>query len=373
MRHTLAVFIVALLTACAREHVLGDGPARRLAIVATLGGDVFALDAGRDTTLVSLPAWQRVSEFGVQAARGEHVLVTSFESFDDRTIRRVKVPSGVEVERVALASIESSSSELGAINLAFGSPFAVSADLNTVAFAQSSASGMSGVIVAELATRQAQWSIAPFAANAVAFGRWGGDNVLFLGGSRVTAVRPSASIFVVSLATRRVVDSIAVGAPTFESGGGLLQLLAVPSRERVVALVNGDIVSCVLELGQSVCGRARVNSSNGRMSFREGDATILVNDVGTRLSSGSGAIYSVAVDASSVSAFVLPLVDGMPRVTRGISALSDGSAWVLTVGTAPFFPSYPEQAPGIVLFDHHRNQILRTIPLPSAPFSPLAF
>jgi hypothetical protein len=365
-------FFVAL-GSCTSEASTGDVPVRRLALVPTLGGTVYALNAGRDTGVVAVQTWQRISEFGALARRGDHIFVTSFESFGDRTLRQIAIPNGTEIQRTPFSDIEGSNAALGSVNLAFGSPFSVSDDQQSIAFALSSVSGVSGAVVAKILTRRAEWAFTPFAANAVAFGRWNDDSVLFVGGSRPATLPNVASVFVVALASRRVVDSISVGVPTFDAGGGLLQLLSVPSLQRVVALVNGDVVSCVRGPERATCTRVRVPSTSGRMWFREGDSAILVNDVGTRLNAGSGAVYAVAIDASSVRTYALPLIDGMPRVTRGISALSDGSGWVITVGTAPFFPEYPEQPAGILLFDQARRRVLTAISLPATPFGPLAF
>lgn len=365
--------LCVILAGCTSSTAIELQRTRNVALIPTLGGAVYAVQAGSDTQIVAAATWERISEFGVQSSHAGSTFVTSFESYSDRSLRRIALPSGTEVQRVTLAGVESSTADFGQVSLGFGSPFAVDDGLQTLAFALSSANRTPGVALVDAASNRVKAFAAPFAANAVAFGQWRGLSVLFVGGSRSTTLPSRATVYMLSRTSGDVVDSVDVSSPSFQPGGGLSQIIAIPALQSFVAYASGGVTSCAGLPAGTTCRSARIPSSSGSMWYRDGDTNIVVNDVGSSEDEGTGAIYTVALDASSVATHVLPTVAGRPCVTRGVAAFADGTGWIVTAGSAPGYAQYPAQAARVFIVSSVTGNIVASLALPALPLRPLAF
>lgn len=342
---------------------------RVTALVPTIGGDILAVREGADS---SLSVATRVLYAPGSLARVPHttsVLLTSFESYADRSISRLSVPDLREVERVRLSDIESRSLAGGKVDLGFGGPYSLDTSGTIAAFASTTVDGVPGVTAVDTKTWTVAWFLGPFFAVSVAYGIWRDQDVLFVGGSRASGPSYAPMLWIIDASSRRIVDSIALGGPTNAPGGSVQQVLSSRSAGRILVLIAGAIVSCPTSAPGGVCRRMASPAARGSLSYREGDLTALMNDAGSRDGDSSGAIYSVALDASHIERYDLPLVNGRPASTRGVSSSATGSMWYISAGSSPYAGGQPSR---LLFYDPKSRSIVRSLPSNLEILSPFA-
>lgn len=364
------VLLIACVSACDnRGPTTGTADVSApVALVSSVGGRLFVVRFGADTTLAVGDTVRRLPSPIERTNVADEAILTSSEAFSDRIVSRIDMRSGRELSRKLLSEIEGSNADVGPVTFNFGGNFAASRDTAVMAFADARRrSGERGVGIVNTTT----WRLERFLAienTALTFGRWREQPALFVGGRRPLANGPYAPMVLIYRGDDfTLIDSIPLGTPAVSSSTPVAQLRYVPKVGRIVAMVAGSIVSCAPATpGTSDCARIPSPVLSGDLSVGERDDTLLLMDYGAPGWLGSGAVFLVSADATSIQRIDLPRTSqGDPLAMRGLSADSTRGTWFISIGTTTGRNDFIPQASRLLIYDFKQRRIVHEL-IPSA-------
>ena len=344
-KHQFAVLgVLATVVACTS---VVESPARDrsvpVALAATDGGVAQAITVSPTLALSDGPVTARAGTRCGGSLGGGRVLVSSFETDNDRQLQ-VLDRSSLRVVRTLLApDLERAPASIADVSLGYLFDCAIDTTVQRVFVVASGRAGVPAVAVVDVRTSTISQTIDSVESGGAVVGMWRGDSVLFVAGSRPAgraAVR-QAYVWILSLRSLAMRDSI----PLRQGAGyaGLI-LSAIPFgvADSVAVQQAGHVHLCT-----PMACRAVAVVGQGKPAFDRARRLIVVPDPGTRFGPGSGALSVIDPRSGEAQQIPLPPSLGAPAVSVSVLADSASRRWVVAGGTLFAFSLFGFQPPTI--------------------------
>jgi hypothetical protein len=360
-----ALLIGLALPGCSASTPTSTRTQATIAIVFSVGGTIYDVIIGGDTVLAPGQRVERLVASVARDGRDSSAIVVTYDSFANRVARRLSLRTGRVSDGASLSTLERSLGGDIPANLGFGESAALSGDGYRLIFPKSTHEAVPGVTAAKTTSWSVDWFVPALDIGGGAFGRWRGREVIFLAGRRLTSGPTPTLLWAMDPTTGQMLDSINLGEQSLVSGGGVVRVIYSELAARVLLQRSDQITSCLADLAARVpCTSITIRSTAGRLTYRRGDSVALVSDGGGRDGPGTGSIFAVRLDASSVDEHPMPLVNGERFVSQGVATTQGGSVWVVAGGTLPFAALFQPQPSVVLLYDPHARRVLKQLPVP---------